>query len=89
MAGQVIVTKKDDVKTSGGQTEGMIRQNALVGVSEKICSSGSIQPLPVLICRLLNVQSSVMLAKPHSSSDIHHHGDLGRLPSHHTTPSLH
>ena len=41
---------------SGGQTQGMIRQNAIVDMSDKLCSS-------------------VMIAKPHSSSAVHHHGD--------------
>jgi len=40
MPGQVHVTRAVDIKTSGGQTEGMIRQNAIVDVSDKVCSSG-------------------------------------------------
>ena len=41
---------------SGGQTDGMIRQNALVNLTDNICASR-------------------MIAKPHSSSAVHHHGD--------------
>ncbi|KAF1349995.1 RmlC-like cupin domain-containing protein [Delphinella strobiligena] len=50
------VTKAASIKTSGGQTEGMIRQNAIVSISEKLCAS-------------------VMIAKPHTGSAIHHHGE--------------
>jgi len=35
----VIVTKSTDLQTSGGQTEGMIRQNALTGLTDGICAS--------------------------------------------------
>jgi uncharacterized RmlC-like cupin family protein len=35
----VIVTKSDSLVQSGGQTDGMIRQNALVNVAEGICAS--------------------------------------------------
>lgn len=52
----VHVTKAASIKTSGGQTEGMIRQNAIVSISEKLCAS-------------------VMIAKPHTGSAIHHHGE--------------
>ena len=52
----VVVTKSDSLSESGGQTEGMIRQNALVGLTDGICATR-------------------MLAKPHSESAIHHHGD--------------
>ena len=41
---------------SGGQTEGMIRQNAIVDLTDNICASR-------------------MMAKPHSSSAVHHHGE--------------
>lgn len=43
------------LRTSGGQTSGMIRENALTDVSDNICAS-------------------LMIAKPHSSSAVHHHG---------------
>ena len=35
----VVVTKSSDLQESGGQTEGMIRQNALVGLTDGICAS--------------------------------------------------
>ena len=50
------VTRASEIVTSGGQTEGMIRQNAIVDKADNICAS-------------------VMLAKPHSSSAVHHHGE--------------
>lgn len=56
MPNPVHVTKAAEIKTSGGQTEGMIRQNAIVDKADNICAS-------------------VMIAKPHSSSAIHHHGE--------------
>lgn len=40
MPGQVHVTKASEIKTSGGQTEGMIRQNAIVDLADDICASG-------------------------------------------------
>lgn len=43
------------LETSGGQTTGMIRQNAITDLADSICAS-------------------VMIAKPHSASDVHHHG---------------
>ncbi|KAF2000275.1 hypothetical protein P154DRAFT_522746 [Amniculicola lignicola CBS 123094] len=41
---------------SGGQTEGMIRMNAIVDMSDQLCGT-------------------VMIAKPHTASDVHHHGE--------------
>lgn len=52
----VHVTKSADLKESGGQTQGMIRQNALTNLTPNICASR-------------------MIALPHSSSAIHHHGE--------------
>ncbi|MCJ1233271.1 hypothetical protein MMC14_001226 [Varicellaria rhodocarpa] len=51
----VHVTKASDIKTSTAQTQGMIRQGAIVDLSD-------------------NISASVMIAKPHSSSAVHHHG---------------
>ncbi|KAI1414427.1 RmlC-like cupin [Hypoxylon sp. FL1857] len=51
----VYVTRASDIKQSGGQTEGMIRSNAIVDRCEGICATH-------------------MLAKPHTSSAVHHHG---------------
>ena len=56
MAAPVEVTKASEVHTHTGQTEGMIRQGAIIDKSDKICAS-------------------VMIAKPHSSSAIQHHGE--------------
>ncbi|KAI1391695.1 RmlC-like cupin [Hypoxylon trugodes] len=52
----VHLTKASTIKQSGGQTEGMIRSNAIVDKCDGICATS-------------------MLAKPHTASAIHHHGD--------------
>lgn len=52
----VLHTPADSLQTSGGQTDGMIRQNALSDVCDTICASR-------------------MIAKPHTASAVHHHGD--------------
>ena len=41
MAAPVHVTKASDIQTGGGQTEGMIRKAAIVGLSEKLSGSGT------------------------------------------------
>ncbi|KAJ4414489.1 hypothetical protein N0V82_007886 [Gnomoniopsis sp. IMI 355080] len=46
----------DQVKTGHGQTQGMIRQSAIVDKSPSLCGT-------------------LMRAQPHSSSDVHHHGN--------------
>lgn len=55
------MTKAADISQSGGQSEGMIRQNAITDKCDALCAS-------------------VMIAKPHSSSAVHHHGDQGSKP---------
>lgn len=40
MPDPVHVTRAADIKTSDGQTEGMIRQGAIVDKSDKVCASG-------------------------------------------------
>jgi uncharacterized RmlC-like cupin family protein len=52
----VHVTKASELKTSTGQTQGMIRQGAIVELSSALCGS-------------------LMIAKPRSASDVHHHGE--------------
>ncbi|QIW98145.1 hypothetical protein AMS68_003663 [Peltaster fructicola] len=56
----VQVAEASSLKASGGQTGGMIRQNAFVDVADNICGLR-------------------MIAKPHSSSDVHHHGDQNTI----------
>ncbi|KAF2088859.1 hypothetical protein K490DRAFT_64071 [Saccharata proteae CBS 121410] len=51
----VSVAKGGNLKQSGGQTDGMVRMNAITGMSDQLCGT-------------------VMIAKPHSSSAVHHHG---------------
>lgn len=55
MAAPVQITKASELHTNTGQTEGMIRQGAIVDKSD-------------------NISASVMIAHPHSSSAVHHHG---------------
>ncbi|GAB7358432.1 hypothetical protein MBLNU230_g2498t1 [Neophaeotheca triangularis] len=52
----VTVTRAATLTTSGDQTTGMQRQNALVNLAPAICATR-------------------MIAPPHSSSAVHHHGD--------------
>lgn len=43
MSTQVKIVTKSSIESqgaSGGQTDGMIRENAITGMSEKMCSSG-------------------------------------------------
>ncbi|KAK7976143.1 hypothetical protein PG989_014606 [Apiospora arundinis] len=51
----VRLARAADLQTSGGHTDGMLRQNALTDLCDGICASR-------------------MIAKPHSSSAVHHHG---------------
>ncbi len=55
MPSPVHVTKSTELSSTTGQTDGMIRQGAIIGRSPSICGS-------------------LMTAKPHSASAIHHHG---------------
>jgi uncharacterized RmlC-like cupin family protein len=52
----VVVRESSSLEVSGGQTEGMVRSNALVGLTPNICASR-------------------MIAKPHTASAVHHHGE--------------
>ncbi|TVY21762.1 hypothetical protein LARI1_G001226 [Lachnellula arida] len=56
MPSSVHVTKSTALDEGTGQTEGMIRQGAIIDKSDKICAS-------------------VMIAKPNTSSAVHHHGE--------------
>lgn len=40
MSHPIRIVKAGDIKTSGGQTEGMIRQDAIVDVCDNMCSLG-------------------------------------------------
>ncbi|WWC66283.1 uncharacterized protein I206_100184 [Kwoniella pini CBS 10737] len=52
----ITVVKGSSLVTSGGQTEGMERRNALIDLSKQL-------------------NGSLMIAKPHTSSGIHHHSN--------------
>ena len=40
MSGKVTVVAGSSLETSGGQTKGMARQNAIQGSSDQLCGSG-------------------------------------------------
>jgi hypothetical protein len=42
MSGKVTVVAGSSLETSGGQTEGMARQNAIQGLSDQLCGSGEV-----------------------------------------------
>lgn len=44
LGGAVKVVKGDNLKTSGAQTEGMIRMNAIADMSDQICGTGTLLP---------------------------------------------
>lgn len=76
----VHVTSADSIVVSGGQTEGMIRSNAIVDLAHDICASG-IFPRNIVIVSSARITShlllpllTVMVAKPRTASAIHHHG---------------
>ena len=44
MPGEVRKVEASSLYTNGGQTKGMIRQNAIVDMSDNICASGMLHP---------------------------------------------
>lgn len=44
LGGAVKVVKGENLKTSGAQTEGMIRMNAIADMSDQICGTGALLP---------------------------------------------
>ncbi|KXT06113.1 hypothetical protein AC578_1440 [Pseudocercospora eumusae] len=52
----IIYVSSSSLETSGPQTDGMLRQNAIVNQCKDLCASR-------------------MLAKPRTSSAVHHHGE--------------
>lgn len=75
MPGEVRKVEASSIQTSGGQTEGMVRKGAIVDMSDKICASGTACNLCMALEYQLSQHCVVMLAKPHTSSAIHHHGE--------------
>jgi uncharacterized RmlC-like cupin family protein len=72
--GEVKVTKANDLKLSGGQTEGMTRLAALTDVSDQICGT-CMELHHQLLLRQGTDNPAVMIAKPHTFSAVHHHGE--------------
>ena len=79
MPGAIHVTKAADIKTSGGQTEGMVRQNAIVDLADNICALGRLLPLSELHQHTDGLFPLVMIAEPHTESAIHHHGEESKF----------
>lgn len=76
--GQVVSVKSSELDEGTGQTEGMIRKGAIVGKCDNLCASGEIHSgINTTPFRIWQLPCSVMIAKPHSSSAIHHHGEQG------------
>jgi hypothetical protein len=77
--GEVHLTKGADIKAPDGpQTEGMIRMPAIVGLSDQICGTGQCKHDGFICCELLwLIHFIVMVAKPHTASAVHHHGEEG------------
>ena len=81
MPGEVYVKKGSELTTaSGAQTDGMTRISAITNMSDQICGSGGLQGRRSQVIPSTNVQL-VMIAKPHTSSAVHHHGEEGTIPS--------
>lgn len=74
MAAKVHVTKASDVQTSTGQTDSMIRQGAIVDQCDMLCASGKLHLAFPSRTTFALTELQVMIAKPHSSSAVHHHG---------------
>jgi hypothetical protein len=74
MHGEVKVKKASEIKAPDGpQTDGMIRMAAIVDMSDQICGTGT-----QTRCRLATpLTLIVMIAKPHTASAVHHHGEEG------------
>ena len=80
MPGEVYVKKGSELTTaSGAQTDGMTRISAITNMSDQICGSGRLQGKHSQVIPSTDVQL-VMIAKPHTSSAVHHHGEEGTVP---------
>jgi hypothetical protein len=64
---------------SGAQTEGMIRMNAITDMSDQLCGTGKSPIFSTSKYTEANSFYSVMVAKPHTSSAVHHHGKEGTV----------
>jgi hypothetical protein len=77
MPGEVQVKRSSDIQAPDGpQTDGMIRMPAIVDKSDQICGTGKTRMC--CICSWV-LTVTVMVAKPHTASAVHHHGEEGTL----------
>jgi hypothetical protein len=77
MPGEVQVKKGSEIQApDGSQTDGMVRMPAIVDKSDQICGTGKTRMFDIC-SRVLTV--AVMIAKPHTASAVHHHGEEGTL----------
>jgi hypothetical protein len=75
MPGEVQIKKASDIQAPDGpQTDGMIRMPAIVDKSDQICSTGTYF---IRSLRIAMLKIAVMVAKPHTASAVHHHGEEG------------
>jgi hypothetical protein len=80
MPGEVQVKRASEINApSGAQTAGMIRMNAITDMSDQICGTGNSRGSNSVVFEAKSYP--VMIAKPHSASDVHHHGEEGIVPS--------
>lgn len=80
MPGEVQIKKGSEINAaSGAQTEGMIRMNAITDMSNQICGTGEPREKERHL-KYRGLNAPVMVAKPHTASAVHHHGEEGTLP---------
>jgi hypothetical protein len=76
MPGEVQVKKSSEIEAPDGpQTDGMVRMPAIVNMSDQICGTG--RQTTYQIDDLGMLTATVMIAKPHTASAVHHHGEEG------------
>lgn len=78
MPGDIRVKKASEITSpSGPQSDGMERIPAIVDMSDQICGTGRRPQKELHGLHMLIFE--VMLAKPHSASAVHHHGEEGMI----------
>jgi hypothetical protein len=76
MPGEVQVKKSSEIEAPDGpQTDGMVRMPAIVDMSDQVCGTGRKSMYQTFGLPMLT--ATVMIAKPHTASAVHHHGEEG------------